>query len=147
MQSPKIRPHTWILLGTLSLVLVTTYIGTHFWQIADSVMPARDWVQFVRPKNPQVLHAYALVTEHGIILCNEDREQWTDVTILIWGTYKAPYLDRVKHVKARDCTTFDYSQFAEPSWKKMQMPPTETAKNIEILSASPANGYAELQPK
>ncbi len=70
-----------------------------------------------------------------------------DVTLLIWGTYKAQYLDRVKQVKAGDCASFDYSQFAEPSWKKMQMPPTETAKNIEILSASPANGYAELQPK
>jgi hypothetical protein len=104
-------------------------------------------VEFPIPKDPYALRASSRIIEHGIVLCNEDQEKWTGVTVRIWGTYHAQYVDRMKRISAGDCASFDYADFAEPSWKKMQMPPNETAKTIEILTTSPSYGYAELKPQ
>ena len=146
----KITTRTWVLLAALIFSIVVAavaYFDTHFDQIADRVVPATDWVRFTPPATARPLVASSRKVDHGVLICNNDNQGWEGLTVQISGIYNAHYVALRKRLKSGDCGKFDYSQFAEPSWKRMQMPPNEIASKVEVLTASPANGYIEMRPR
>ena len=71
----------------------------------------------------------------------------SDVTVKVLGLYNAPYLARLKSIKAGHCDYLPFSDLAESSWKQMQMPSSEVPTKFEILAGYRATGYASLEPK
>jgi len=61
------------------------------------------------------------------------------------GMYNAPYVAQTKPLNTGACVDVRFSEFAEPSWKRMRMPPNEVATKIELLVTYKSKGYVSLQ--
>jgi hypothetical protein len=72
--------------------------------------------------------------------------------VKLTGIYDTPYFVRAKPIGAGTCEYVSFSDFAEPSRKRMQMPPNEKPVKVELLVEELlvdhwAIGYTSIQPK
>lgn len=116
-------------------------------RVQDWLMPSNDWVQFKVPGDARRIRAAVKKVDQGVRICNGDGVDWSDVTVKIAGEYKATYIALAKPIAAGACENIPFSDFAEPSWKRMQMPPNEIATQVELLVTYKAKGYVSLQPE
>jgi hypothetical protein len=150
MDTPKTRTRLLILVCILVFSIVFSSIAVlnvHLNRVLDWLMPSKDWVEFKIPDDAKIVRAAVRRVDQGVRICNEDGVDWSDVTVKITGEYKAIYIARTKPITAGACEDVPFSDFAEPSWKRMQMPPSETATKIELLVNYKAKGYVSLQPE
>jgi hypothetical protein len=113
-------------------------------QIVDYLMPTKGWVRFDVPPNARQIRVSVKESSAGLNICNEDAVDWTDITVKVTGIYNAPYLVRPKPIRAGTCEYAPFSDFAEPSWKRMEMPPNQTLIKFELIVKYEAGGYASL---
>jgi hypothetical protein len=133
-----------VLSGLLILCIGFALTITFEKQIVDYLMPTKGWVRFDVPREARQIRASVKESSAGLNICNEDAVAWTDITVKVMGIYDAAYLARPKSIRAGTCEYVPFSDFAEPSWKHMQMPPTETLVKFELIVKSGAGGYASL---
>jgi hypothetical protein len=136
-----------VLLAVLIPVAFYLLVGLFEKQIVGWLMPTKGWVTFNVPSDARQVRASAQKSGEGLNICNDEGFDWSDITIKVLGLYNAPYLARLKSIKAGHCDYLPFSDFAEPSWKRMQMPPNEVPTKVEILVGYRATGYASLEPK
>ncbi len=146
MPSKRIR------IAVLAIVLGASIILALMLQFQDKlvhwVVPSTEgWVKFEVPHDARQVKASAQQSREGLNLCNEDGVDWSEITIKVTGIYGVPYLMKPKPIKAGACEYLSFADFAEPSWKRMQMPPNERVTRIELLVSYGAKGYVSLEPK
>ena len=123
-----------------------TELCVHLNWVLDWLMPSKDWVEFKVPSDARIVRAEVRRVHQGVRICNEDGVDWTDVTVRVSGAYNAIYIAHTKPLNAGACEDVPFSDFAEPSWKRMQMPPNETATKVELLVTYKVKGYVSLKP-
>jgi len=136
-----------MLLSLLVLVSFISLVGTFEKQILDWLMPTKGWVEFKVPDDVRQIQASAKEFHAVLDLCNQGSTDWHKITVKITGLYGTPYLAQLKRIRAGQCEHVPFSDFAEPSWKRMQMPPNETVTRVEVLVSYDASGYASLKLK
>jgi hypothetical protein len=114
-------------------------------RIVNYMVPGTGWVQFDVPGNARQIRASVKKSNGGLKICNEDEFDWSDVTVKITGVYNTPYVARPKPIEARTCEDVPFSEFSEPSWKRMQMPPNENPTKVELLVDYKSKGYVATQ--
>jgi hypothetical protein len=136
---------------TLSLILIicisAALVGAFERQIVEYFIPTKGWVQFNVPQHAREIRASVQRSNADLKICNQDEVDWTSITVKITGIYNAPYLARPKPIRAGRCEYVPFSKFAEPSWKRMPMPPNEKPVTVELLVDYEDKGYASVQPK
>ncbi len=152
MDTPKTRTRLLVLVCILVFSIVfTSYteLCVHSEWVLDWLMPTKDWVEFKVPDDARIIRAAVKRVGQGVRICNEDGVDWSDVTVRIAGEYKynAVYIALTKPLNAGACEDVPFSDFAGPSWKRMQMPPNVTVTKVELLVTYKAKGYVSLQPQ
>lgn len=137
-----------ILLAVLSICTLCSLL-LHFQdKTVNWVVPSTEgWVKFEIPRDARQIHASVQKSRDGLNVCNQDGTDWSEITIKVTGIYNTPYLAQPKPIRAGACEDVPYSDFAESSWKRMQMPPNQTLTKIELLVSYVAKGYDSLEPK
>jgi hypothetical protein len=143
----KKRMRLIVLSVILALCIVVALVGTFEKQIVNYLMPTKGWVQFDVPDNARPIRASVQKSPAGLNICNEEGVNWSEVTVKVTGIYNALYLAQPKPIKAGTCEYVSFSDFAEPSWKRMQMPPNENPIKVELLVNYSARGYVSLKPE
>jgi hypothetical protein len=115
-------------------------------QIIGYLIPTKGWITFNIPGHAKPIGASIQRSNTGLEICNQDTADWKNVTVKITGIYHAFYLARAKPIKAGKCEQVSFSNFAEPSWKRMRMPPNEKPVKVELLVSYDEWGYASLEP-
>ena len=110
-------------------------------RIVHYLMPTKGWVQFDIPSDARRIRATVQRAGAGFNICNQDGIDWSDITVKVTGIYDTPYLSRPKPIRAGACEYVPFSDFAEPSWKRMQMPPTQPLVKFELIVKYQAEGY------
>ena len=150
METPKTRTRLYILMFILVFRIVfasLTELCVHSDWLLDWLMPSKDWVEFKVPDDARIIRVSVTRVHQGVRICNEEGVDLPDITAKKTDEYKAIYIARTKPITAGACEDVPFSDFAEPSWKRMQMPPSETATKIELLVNYKAKGYVSLQPE
>jgi hypothetical protein len=135
-----------LLLFLLASCVLVALMGIFEKQIVNYLVPGKGWVQFSVPGNAQQIRASVKKSSGGVTICNGDEFDWSDVTVKITGLYNAPYLAQPKPIRAGTCEYVPFSDFAEPSWKRMQMPSNESPVRVELLVDYNSKGYVAIQP-
>ena len=131
-------------LSILCIIIICVAIVIFQDEIVSYLMPTTGWVQFNVPTDARQLRASVKRAGAGFNICNEDAVDWSDITVKVTGIYNTPYLARPKPIKTGACELVPFSDFAEPSWKRMQMPPNQTLVKVELLVKHQAGGYMSL---
>jgi hypothetical protein len=105
------------------------------------------WVKFEVPRDAREIKSSVQKSREGLNICNADGVDWLEITVKVTGIYGAAYLIKPRPLKAGACEYLSFADFAEPSWKRMQMPPNQTVTRIELLVSYPAKGYASIEQK
>ena len=142
---PKLAKKTRLgmLLALLVVVIFISLVGTSEKRILDWLMPTNGWVEFKVPDQAQQIQASATESQSALDLCNQGSRDWQKVTVKLTGLYGTPYLAQLKRIRAGQCEHIPFSDFAEPSWKRMQMPPNEAVTRVEVLVDN--SGYTALK--
>jgi len=134
-----------MLSSALVLCIFIALVGIFEKEIVGYLMPTKGWVRFDVPENARQIRASVQKSSGGLNICNQDASDWSDITVKATGIYNSVYLAQLKSIKAGTCGNVPFADFAEPSWKRMQMPPNENLTKVELLVNYGAKGYVSLQ--
>ncbi len=133
------------ILGISVVIAAVALIDVHFGRIVDWFSPAKDWVEFRVPADVRPIRASVKRVHQGMNVCNEDDFDWSEVTVKLAGKFGAVYVSQMKSIKTGSCGYVSFEDFAEPSWKRMQMSPNEMPTKIEVLVTYKPKGYVSLE--